>query len=568
VSAPSAPSAAELLTTSAGRRLLSAASPQFFDTYYCGMTRAAHRDRWLDTFEGTTRRAREGGVKGKMLILAPRDHGKTEVAISYATRALCLNRDVRILWISESQGQAEKRMRRISALLNSARILEDFTTAPAEGAGPFRDEGSKWTNNLIYLKRQRESVDASLECIGAGGAVTGGHFDLILCDDIQDDKNTFSAGQRSKTREWWKGTIAPMLSRGGSLIVIGTRKHHDDLFAHIMKDATYHVMHDQAIVEWPERYAYQREEAGGREIITGVEVEGGRALWPEQRPLDYLLLERHTIGARLFSREFQNEVQDDSAAPFKMAWLDAALERGAGLSLGQVPSEVIDIVQGWDFALVTDARAAEERDTDFSVGMTWGRAENGDRYLIDIWRRRGLSMAELHTHVKAQYARFGARVRVVAVEKNAFGELHYLGLQRSTDLPLKGHITHARNKADPWEGVPALSALFENGKVIIPSRTDTDRERVEPLIHELFSLGKERHDDCVMSLWIAETWLRKSSFTYSLSFGDGGEITGTSDERLAGGADDDLDTHEQIEARANERDSDRIWASLPGFGRH
>jgi phage terminase large subunit-like protein len=533
------------------------------------MSRAAHRDKWLDTFEAASRRAREGGVKAKTLVLAPRDHGKTEAAISYATRALCLNRDIRILWISESQAQAEKRMRRITALLNSIKIIEDFTSAPAEGAGPFRDEGSKWTNNLIYLKRTRESVDASLECIGAGGAVTGGHFDLILCDDIQDDKNTYAAGVRAKTREWWRGTVAPMLSRGGAIIVIGTRKHHDDLFAHLIKDPTYQILHDQAIPEWPESYSYTREEIGGREIITGVQVKGGRALWPEQRPLDYLLLERHTVGPRLFSREFQNEVQDDSAAPFKQVWLDGALERGAGLSLGEVPGEVIDIVQGWDFALVTDARAAEERDTDFTVGITWGRAENGDRYLIDIWRRRGLSQAELHAQVKGQYAKYGGRVRVVAVEKNAFGDLHYLGLQRTSDLPLKGHITHARNKADPWEGVPALSTLFENGKVILPSRTERDREALEPLLHELFSLGKERHDDTVMSLWIAETWLRKSSFTYSLSFGEGGELTGTADERLLGG-EEDLDTADAVQTRADERDSARIWGSLGlgGFTRH
>ena len=524
---------AELITTPAGRRLLAAASPAFFDSYYCGMTRATHRDKWLETFETTAESAKTHGTKGKVLVLAPRDHGKTEAAITYATRALCLNRDIRILWISESQTNAKKRMRRIASLLDSPRIIEDFTTAPEEGAGPFKGEGSSWSDTLIYLQRERQSVDASLEAIGAGGAVTGGHFDLILCDDLQDDKNTYGAGVRAKTREWWRGTIAPMLSRGGSIIVIGTRKHHDDLFAHLIKDPTYQVLSDQAVPEWPERYEYQyTTDANGRRLITGVEVTGGRALWPEQRPLDYLLLERQTIGARLFSREFQNEVQDESAAPFKMAWLESALERGASYSLGAIPPQVVDIVQGWDFSLVTDARAAEARDTDYTIGITWGRDDNGNRYLIDIFRRRGMSPTELQARVSGEYAKFAPRVRVVAVEKNAFGELHYLGLKRSTDLPLKGHITHARNKADPWEGVPALSALFESEKVILPSATERDRERLDPLIHELFSLGKAAHDDCVMSLWIAETWLRKSAFTYTLSFGDA-ELSGSAEEGLA-----------------------------------
>jgi len=551
-----------LLGTPSGRRLLSAASPQFFDSYYCGMNRATHRDKWLDTFEATTKRARETGVKGKMLVLAPRDHGKTEAAITYATRALCLDRDIRILWISESQTQAKKRMRRVLSLLSSPKIIEDFASDPNNGAPPFRDENSTWTDTMIYLHRTRQSVDASLECIGAGGAVTGGHFDLILCDDIQDDRNTYSAGQRAKTREWWSGTVAPMLSRGGAIIVIGTRKHHDDLFQHLINDPTYSVMEDKAIPEWPERFSYvMDEDERGRQIITGIEIDGGRALWPEQRPLDYLLLERRAVGARLFSREFQNEVQDESAAAFKMAWIEAAIERGASYRLGEIPREVEDIVQGWDFSLVTDPRAAESRDTDYTVGMTWGRDKDGNRYLIDIFRKRGMSPTELQGQVKGYYAKYGQRVRVVAVERNAFGELHYLGLQRSSDLPLKGHITHARNKADPWEGVPALSALFENGKVILPSAREADRERLEPLVHELFSLGKAAHDDTVMSLWIAETWLRKSGFTYSLSFGEDTDLMGTADERLAYG-EEYGDGGEDYEIKTTRESVAQIWDNL------
>lgn len=557
--------ATELLTSSEGRRALSVVSPQFFDTYYCGMTRAPHRDRWLNLFEEEVQRAKKTGVKAKLLVLAPRDHGKTEAGISFATRALCLNRDVRILWISESQNQAEKRMRRIVSLLKSAKIQEDWTSAPEKGAGSFGDaEG--WRANMIYLNRTRDSVDASLECIGAGGAVTGGHFDIILCDDIQDDKNTYTPGVRSKTREWWKGTVSPMLSRGGAQIVIGTRKHHDDLFGHLIDDPTFRVVHDRAIIEEPESYEYLRDvDSNGREIITGVKVNGGRSLWSEHRPLDYLLLEKRAIGSRLFNREFQNEVTDEASAPFKMAWLDNALDRGTRYRLGEIPPQVVDIVQGWDFSLVTDVRSAEARDTDFTVGITLGRDEEGNRYLIDIFRKRGMSPTELQGRVSEEYRKYGSRVRVVAVEKNAFGELHYLGLQRSTDLPLKGHITHARNKADSWEGVPALSVLAENGKFIFPSARDSDKERLEPLIHELYSLGKARHDDTVMALWIAETWLRKAGFTYTLDFG-GSEIQGTSDERLFSDDDSQMTESEYI-SYTEQQDYDRIWSDLiPGSG--
>jgi phage terminase large subunit-like protein len=553
----SAPEA--LLTTPEGRRAVSEASPAFFDTYYCGMRRAPHRDRWLSALEEARLSARARVQKAKTLLLAPRDHGKTEAACTYVTRMLCLDRDIRILWISESQTQAEKRLRRVASLLASPRILEDWTQEPELGAGPFRGPDDKWSATQIYLQRSRASVDPSLEAVGTGAAIVGGHFDLIVCDDLESDRNVASPTVRAKTREWWRSTVAPMLVRDGAILVIGTRKHYDDLYEHMIKDPTYRVLHDRAILEWPSSHGFRLEtDEHGREVISGIDVEGGRALW-EERPLDYLLTERRAIGERLFSREFQNEVQDDSAAPFKMAWIDEAKERGARWSLGQIPPEVVDIVQGWDFSLVTDPKRAEARDTDYTVGITWGRASNGDRYLIDIFRRRGMSQAELQGRVKGEYAKYGDRVRVVAVERNAFGELHFMGLQRSTDLPLKAHLTTSK-KADPWEGVPALSVLFENAKVILPSRTEADRERLDPLIHELWSLGKAAHDDTVMSLWIAETWLRKSAFVYSVAFGER-EHTGEADERMVGGAYDDEDP--EIYRREQDRKShDSIWNEL------
>jgi hypothetical protein len=104
--------------------------------------------------------------------------------------------------------------------------------------------------------------------------------------------------------------------------------------------------------------------------------------------------------------------------------------------------------------------------------------------------------------------------------------------------------------------VPALSVLFENNKVILPSATERDRERLDPLINELFALGKARHDDTVMALWIAETWLRKSGFTYTMDFG-GREYTGTSDERLF--ADDENYTEAEYREATTRESYDKIW---------
>ena len=507
------------------RRALSRMSCVFFDSYYCGMRYAAHRSRWFDQLDRTWESAREQGDKGRQLVLAPRDHGKTEAAISYAVRAIALNRDVRILWICESSSQAEKRMRRVKALLRSERIVSDWGSDASIGCLPFEDENTPWTQTQVYVCRNLESVDPTITAIGSGGAVTGAHFDLVLADDLESDMSCHTAAQRAKTKRWFKATVLPMLSRGGLIAVIGTRKHYDDLYGDMINDPSWALIEDPAIKRMPTSYSYETETREGREVICGVSIEGeSEVLWPEERPIEYLLRERRSMGAQLFSREFQHAVQDDSASAFRFEWLSDAKNRGSELSMYQIPPHVerLEIVQGWDFSLVQSVAEAEARDTDFTVGTTWARdLDSGDHYLLGLFRKRGLTPAQLKRAVLEEFNRFGGRVSSVAVERNAFGEMHYVGLKSSTDLPLVPHLTTGAKKADPWSGVASLSVLFENGKVILPSRTEHDRRMIEPLISELWGLGREKHDDTVLSLWIAHSVLRRDRFSHSYvdSFG-------------------------------------------------
>jgi len=71
-----------------------------------------------------------------------------------------------------------------------------------------------------------------------------------------------------------------------------------------------------------------------------------------------------------------------------------------------------------------------------------------------------------------------------------------------------------------------------------------------------------------MALWIAETWLRKSGFVYTMDFG-GTEYQGTADERLFSDSDPDEMTHSEYSSRATRASHDIIWSEfLPGFNEH
>lgn len=547
----------QLITTKEGRRLLSIHSPSFFATYYLGYSYAEHQDAWLKECERLTQEGKVENSKRKLLLLAPRDHGKSFLSIAYTVRRLCLDRNAKILWISASSGQAEKRVRMVKQYLQDPKIIADFAS---DDLPPFKTEDTKWIATQIYIVRPDESVDPSVEAVGSGGSITGGHVDVIIMDDLEDDKTVYSSTVRDKTREWLRGTVQPMLSRGGFMLVVGTRKHHDDVYAHMIKDPTFELRNDPAISQFPESYSFDMGLDGdGRDVIRNVQVVGAsKVLWEEERPIEYLLKERQAVGSLLFAREFMNQVNSDDSAAFKWEWLEIAQKRGSAYSFGEIPAvDRLQVVQSWDLALITDAKRAEDQDGDYTVGTTWAKDQDGNRYLLSMVRARGLTPNELKALIVSEYEYYKEFVTCVMIEKNAFGQLHLLNLQTTTDLPLKQHLTTAGAKSNAWTGVPALSALFENGKIILPYRDETSRFMVDTLCAELYGLGKEKHDDTVMSLWIAECAMRSSSFEYAVSFGE--DVAYDNFGRR-------VDNQEAYTATAEDRHNSKLWSSFDWYG--
>jgi phage terminase large subunit-like protein len=151
----------------------------------------------------------------------------------------------------------------------------------------------------------------------------------------------------------------------------------------------------------------------------------------------------------------------------------------------------------------------------------------GDRYLLDIERFRGVTPDELYNRVVKFCKRQPALVSEVRVERNNFGALHALALRGRSDLPLREHQTTKKSKSD---GLARVAVLLENQKMVFPSKLGEDRERVKWLCEELLVFPYGKHDDCVMSLTIAEAATVSGGFSYNFAVGDkiyGGDSGGT-----------------------------------------
>ena len=508
---------AGLIATKEGRRLLSLKSPSFFAAHYMGLKYLPHQERWLTKSKELVDRAKRNLSKEKLLVLAPRGHGKSYLSLIHAVWRLVTDRDCTILIVSATAGQAEKRLKAIRQYLEDPKIVADWASDDMQ---PFQDETTSWLNNRIYLKRAGKIIDPSIEAIGIGGAVTGAHVDLIILDDVEDSTTAASEALRRRSKEWLGGTLMPILNRGGLLLTIGTRKGTNDLYGDMLKDPTTTAIVDSAIIRFPTSYSFVSERVDGRDVYTDVLIEGeehAAVLWKEERPLKFLLMELATVGSKMFAREMQNQPVSDDDAVFHTHWIEAAQARGKDYSFGEVPEEIESLVVGIDLALNTDPTIAAKNDSDYTVLTALAVTITGDRYLIGLERFRGVSPDELYSRVIKFCKQQPFLVSEVRIEKNSFGALHALALKGRTDLPLREHHTTKRNKA---EGIARVAVLLENGKVVLPNRTVEDQNRVRWLTDELLTFPFNKHDDTVMSLVIAEQAALSSGFAYNISFGD------------------------------------------------
>jgi hypothetical protein len=492
------PKLAQMVATSEGRRMLSAVSPSFFDSYYLGLEQAPHRKNWLETIEELQKEAKKINTKKKLLVLSPRGHGKSLLSVSFVLRQLCLNRNASILYISSTAGQAEKRVRLIKQFMDDDKIIEDWCQAPYL---PFFGPNSKETASQLYITRSGKSIDPTLEAVGSGGSVTGAHVDIIIIDDLEDDKTTNSPGLRQKTREWIGATLMPILNQGGLLLVIGTRKHEDDVYHHMKNDPTYTVIEESAITEWPDKYEYIFEkDKQGKDILKGVKFEGGKCLWPSFRPMDFLLMERRTMGSLLFEREMQNNVIASEDSIVKEEWIKSCST--SSYTFDFIPPLLkknnLNIIQSWDLALQTDAKKAQKNDNDWSVGWTLAKdTKTGIIWVLDVMRFRGVSQQTMVDNVEAFYDKWGELVQKIAIETNAFGSLYFDTL-KSRGLPIKGVKMTAKNNLK--NGIHKIAQKFENNLIRLPVGDNKCAQIVDFFTEEAIKYPYSRHDDMLCAL--------------------------------------------------------------------
>jgi hypothetical protein len=166
----------------------------------------------------------------KKLILVPRGHLKSSlVTVVWSIQQVLRNPNIRVLITNAVWDLSRKFLREITGLLTEKSLLKEIY-------GTFNGAGSKFTQDEITIAQRTigTTKEATITTAGVETALTGGHYDIIIHDDLVEENNINTKEQIQKIIRFYQNSL-DLLDPGGQILVVGTRWAMGDLYGHLIE---------------------------------------------------------------------------------------------------------------------------------------------------------------------------------------------------------------------------------------------------------------------------------------------------------------------------------------------
>lgn len=363
------------------------------------------------------------------------------------------------------------------------RIANAIETNPIlnEALYPKNGEGMKQTSH-------RYKNGAGLKVKGYGGEIRGRHPDYLILDDVLTENQLYSKDARDKASKWFIGTVRKLVIKGQN-VVVGTPFHEKDLYSILKKSKRWRVF------EYPAIYP------------------DGRILASRRFNYNDIKADREELGAIFFSRELLCKPVSGDSTIFPYEVMAKCLNEEIDYSNNMIgnSTKFAKIVMGCDLAISANTGA------DYSCYITVGVTTNGERYILNIWRAKGISYAEQKTKIKNLYKEF--KHNLIFIEANQFQVIFPQELEKE-GLPVQAFTTTKEKNLK--YGLPSLVSLFERQKYVFPYKSVESKDITDTVLGELSAIAYTdkglqatgTHDDCAMALYITEEAFRKNNLDF------------------------------------------------------
>lgn len=309
--------------------------------------------------EGATQTITSGNKN--LAIVEPREFGKSTKAMVFVMSGLLNRRKKFILYISKSYEHAVKLVGPIKAEFESNEDLQMVY-------GNVR--GNKWTEGEMEFKFADGS--AKLLAVGRGQSVRGLKYlnwrpDLIILDDIEDDKEVENNELRQELQMWLDRQVMPGVdSASGNIVAFGTILHPDSLLANLVKPK------DRLL-------KYSTFDT----LFFGALDSDDKSIWEEKFSTSRLLEERR-LDPFKFAQERMNQPIPLGSGMFKSSYFKYFTIEEDGLHQGERVIPITDC----NLYLTCDIAMTEKSYSDYTVLMITAVSPDNEFFVLEYTRQK------------------------------------------------------------------------------------------------------------------------------------------------------------------------------------
>jgi len=436
---------------------------------------------------------------GKLLILSPPRHGKSELLIHFCVWLILRNPNIRIMWVAGNGDIAADMVGSVRAHLEDNHNLIAAYLPPGQAFKPPGRTGS-WRNTgfRVHTRTRVGQKAPTMVAVGRGGKILSRDCDIIVSDDIEDHESTQQPAARSSTRSWFTTTLDSRKEEHTAWIGIGSRQHPDDVYGYLLADDEWeHIVdtaHDPTCTLDPEKPSLHKTCMLFPQLRTYGWLEGKR------KSAAALGLEGH------FEMVYLNTPRPDGEAIFQKEQIELCYNHNRGIGTGGVTG--LQLVGGLDPS-ATGYQAA--------TLIGWS-ADEQKQYFLDFDNRLGGGIEVAFRLFKKWLTDYNCRQWVI--EENGFQRAirqdpRIKEWASRHGVHLEGHQTQGPNKHDPLFGVGGMSRLFRDQLIDLPYGTSVARAKTDMYVRQALAFtdnhqrGRNSKTDLLMSSWFPQKVLRR-----------------------------------------------------------
>jgi predicted phage terminase large subunit-like protein len=220
------------------------------------------------------------GKRPKLAIMSPPQHGKSWAVEDFIAYVAGKNPDAKTIYASYSETLSALRNLNLQRTIQSSRYRGIF--------GNTRIGAPGWQSSSSLIEYVGHT--GSFRNTTVGGPITGMELHLGVIDDpVKGRAEAKSKVIRDRTWDWFVDDLMSRFAADGALLMIMTRWHVDDVLGRLMlREPKLRKLIYPAIAE---------EDDGFR--------RKGEALFPELKPLDFLLERKKVMSQASWEAEYQ-----------------------------------------------------------------------------------------------------------------------------------------------------------------------------------------------------------------------------------------------------------------------